>query len=151
MEQACPGDIVVHGFNNYFDRLLIGKWTHVGIVFDKNTIINAVGEGVVLTNFVDFCAADRVQLLRPSLDPKEIEVVLTSAKKFLGRPYDFWFSMKGRNADKKLYCAELVYDSLEGFHEVLGVHLSKELFFGKSIKPCDFATFSGIQTIVTLP
>lgn len=109
-----PGDIVLHGYDNYLDGKFIPdklKFSHGAIYIGDNLVIHSVAEGASVQNIVDYCQCDRVAILRPKSGVKH---AIIKAKAFARAniPYDFGFS-RGSSA---LYCFELCaecYDKLD--------------------------------------
>lgn len=145
MHSAVPGDVLVRGYDHYLGSKLIGKWSHVGIVYDKYRVLHAVHTGVHIEHMIDFCRCDRIAVMRPRLAPKDIETVIKNASNFIGKPYDFSFNFKNSHA---LSCTELMWDSFADFHDVLGMVAKESAIFGPVVKPIDVFGYTGFEKIM---
>lgn len=97
-----PGDVVLRKYTCYLDNYIIpGEFSHSGIYIGDNKIIHAIAEGVQEIDVLDFFQCDNAAILRPD---KGQEDAIETAKKLLGREYDFKFNT---NDDSALYCHEL--------------------------------------------
>lgn len=110
-----PGDIILHGYDNYLDGKFInifgidtaktkigGDWSHGAIYIGNGQIIHAIAEGATMQSIIDYCQCDRICIFRPK---KFQNTAIKTAKQFLkdNVPYDFGFT-RGASA---LYCFEL--------------------------------------------
>jgi hypothetical protein len=151
MDNIKPGDILIRGYDDYISSRLIGKWSHTGIYVGNNTVIHAVGAGVVKENIIDFCRTDRVSVQRPHiLNKKEIKKAIVVAHSLLGKPYDFNFDF---NDPEEYSCTELVYKCFEHVKDKLEMKKKIKSFVGGLIKktviePKDFFIFKFGHIIV---
>jgi len=74
----------------------------------SQTVIEAVGEGVIFSSLEHSLSADYAAVLRPRLSEAEIARAIATAFRHQGKPYDFEFDFF--TADR-LVCTELVYRS----------------------------------------
>ncbi len=115
--------------------------SHVGIVKiinEKIYVLEAISEGVVLTNFTVFLnrsfdkngkpkvIVGRLKKKYQNLIPKFLE----NYKKFLGKKYDFFFDYK----NEAYYCSELVYEIFSDKNNKKLFHLKKMTFIDPETK-----------------
>jgi len=101
-----PGDILLRTYDNYLTRLLIpGAWCHAAIAIDNKTIVNAVAQGVVITDTIQFCRTDKLCILRSNATPEQIQQIIALATSQIGKQYDYDFIAINNN---KFYCSKLV-------------------------------------------
>jgi len=152
LEICKPGDVLLRGYDDYFDGWFIGHWSHAALVLNNFQVIHAIAEGVKTEDLIDFFKTDRVMVLRPkNLIEEEIEKVQERAHSKLGSRYDFGFNF---NDPKELCCTELVYFSFEDYEEKLGMFREYETFFGVSrqtVRPSLFKEFIGFQKVAEFP
>jgi len=142
-----PGDVLVRGFDDYLDGYFIGHWSHVGLVFDKDTIIHSIAEGVIKEDILNFLRTDRIMILRPNLYEQQKRAVILRGLTLVGTKYDFGFNF---DDPKEMSCTEFVYNCFLPFEELLGMHKSLETFvIGKKsiVRPESFMKFSGFQVV----
>jgi uncharacterized protein YycO len=101
------GDVIVTysrgELTNYF---IEGPYKHAAIYIGAGVIIQAIGKGVSIENFEDFCASkDRIAILRPTFcDEGTRELAAWNVMSQVGKPYDYYFEI----GDGAFYCAELI-------------------------------------------
>ena len=107
-------------------------YTHVGMVrvYKGNTyVIEAVGpvRVVPFKRFVKQGDKSKVTIVRDeSLSDDEREALYKAAKKYKGRPYDFFFS----TMNNSIYCSELIWNAYKDAGLEIGkVQKVSELFF----------------------
>lgn len=170
MKSVRPGDILIRGYRSYLDGYFIpGFFTHAGIFIGETTldkarkyvpdvrqdaivageqmVIHAMAKGVFMEDFLNFCRCDYLVVLRrnPSIesgkgDNLSTDEVISSAIRFLNRPYDFGFNFSRYNA---LSCTELVYACFQKVLKDYGVSIkSRQVFFVRKeiLIPDDFIT-----------
>lgn len=125
--------VMRQGFiNNCFEQSLTSK-NHNNIPPQKKetkyVIIEALGEGVVLSTFNDFSFKNAVAILRPRASKIEIAYAIQLAYSLLDTPYDFDFDFK---TDTAIACTELVYRMYE---DVKIIPLNR--FMGKTFTTCN--------------
>lgn len=102
-----PGDVLLSRSEQYVDTYLIpGWWTHAGLFFggDKELVIHATSEGVLIEDIINFMRTDYLIVLRP--DKKYVDRALGLAKNMIGKEYDFLFNFDDKT---RLSCTEVVY------------------------------------------
>lgn len=110
-----PGDILLsHTEGSLSNPLIPGYWKHVAFVKDSDTVIEAVGKGVVLSTMVDFVLKkDAVMVLSPLFADQQImERAVEVALTLIGLPYDYLLEYDLGN-NRAFYCAEVVWFSYE--------------------------------------
>jgi hypothetical protein len=103
------GQVILSRADGNFTNLLIpGFWTHVGMVTENNTVIEAVTHGVREVDlYTFFLGKDHVCLLDCNyLTPSEKLTASRWACKQAGKPYDFGMALGGMAS---FFCSELVY------------------------------------------
>jgi hypothetical protein len=145
MDNLKPGDILIRGYDDFISSRLIGKWSHTGLYVGEDTIIHAVGDGVIEENIIDFCRTDRISVQRPyMLNEEEINKAIETAEKLLGTGYDFSFDF---NDPSEYSCTELIYKCFEHVKDKLEMKKKEKKFLFGIIKkiviePKDFFTFN---------
>lgn len=108
MDTAQPGDILLRRYDGYLNTIFTpGFWGHAALYAGENSVIHAIGEGVVSEDIITFCRTDSVCLLRPkSATAEDLDRAIACAKKHQKHrtKYDYRFS--DRNGT--VYCTELV-------------------------------------------
>lgn len=106
---------VIFGRNKKLGSLILQaymgcKYSHVGILIDSNTVLEAWGQGVTLTPIREFLAR---------YDEYEVRTIYTTrankpkALAQLGKPYDYkglfgiFFSKRAWNDEERWFCSEL--------------------------------------------
>lgn len=102
-----PGDIICHNYNDYLvSKLIPGDYSHGAVYIGNNKLIEAVAEGVIESDIIDFCRCDSVKIFRPiSGQDKAIYRV----KKWIGKDYDFKF----KSLNDSYYCWELCAEAYQ--------------------------------------
>ena len=106
------GDVVCRKYNYYLDSyLIVGSYSHSGIVISKDEIIHSIAEGVQFIHPIDFIKdTDGFIILRPRYrEDADKRKAVDKAIEHLNNKveYDFLF-----NDPAKLYCHELSADCL---------------------------------------
>lgn len=102
-----PGDVILTRSENYIDKWLIpGYWTHCAFYFggEKNRVIHAISDGVVIEDIINIMRTDKMIVLRP--ESKYVERALALAKNMINQEYDFLFNF---NDSSRLSCSELIF------------------------------------------
>lgn len=105
-----PGMIFLTRTNGELSNLVNpGFWKHGAMYVGDGKVVEALGQGVVQTNIIDFIMKkDYIALLTPLFaDAVEMERAAIYARSLLGTPYDFGFEF----GDKAFYCYEVIYRS----------------------------------------
>lgn len=121
------GDLVFQTQRSSQDIAIIyatgSLYSHMGIIKispdGEPHVIEAVGpvREVALSRWIRQGIAGQLTIKRiANLDPDIADKMITQAGKFFGKPYDIFFTF----GDDKIYCSELVYDSLKGTGISLG-------------------------------
>lgn len=125
-----PGDLLFHitNQNNAITEVTPGMVDHVAIYLGGDSILEAIGCGVVITPFDSLSKRSGYQLIGrvKRVDAKRS---ITNALNYVGRPYD-WLYLPDNEA---IYCSELVQLSYVD-------HQGKQLF---STIPMSFHDNSG--------
>lgn len=93
----------------------------------KYAVVEAIGEGVSLTDLMTSGAADSMAVLRPTCSDRARADAIARALTYLGRPYDYRFDF---DSDTALVCSELVFKAYQGY-----VSLELEFVAGKKLLP----------------
>lgn len=107
-ELLKPGMIFLTRTNWALSNMFIpGAYKHGAMFFGENTVVEAIGEGVVKTDLIDFLLTkDNVRVMTPIFaDLHEMADAAAFAGTLVGRPYDYQF----RSNNKAFYCFEVVY------------------------------------------
>ena len=100
-----PGDVLLRKYDHYLgSRFIPGYWSHAAIYIGNDSVIHALGIGVVEEDILTFMRCDDIAILRQN-DTKLIDMSLFRADEQLGKEYDFDFDKSG---PEKFYCTELV-------------------------------------------
>ena len=126
------GDILCRRYHSYLDSKFIkGKYTHSGVVVNREAMIHSIAEGVNWIDIGDFVLhTDGFILLRPKAIIN-LDRGLDFVKSCVGTPYDFLFK---RN-NKALYCHELSFEYLNKLSSVQ--EHSSIIYYEDLLKRCD--------------
>ena len=111
LNKLIPGDILLYKHNGYLSGYFTpGFWAHAALYIGDNTIIHAIGEGVVREDILDFCRVDNIACVRVIDASQEkiqtaIDYALLNEAKHTKYDYNF-ISDNG-----KVYCTELVHEA----------------------------------------
>lgn len=145
------GDVLLRGYDDYFDGLIIGDWSHVGLVLSDTEVIHSMAEGVFVEDIINFFRTDRMCVLRPDLPREDITKVLGTAQSLRGTPYDFGFNF---DSPKEVSCSEFVYYCFSPFEHLLGMYKTEEkvLWFKKRVvRPAEFLNYTGFKKVAEFP
>lgn len=115
LQHIRPGDVVLAKtlgeLTNWF---IPGPYKHGSMYCGNNTIVEAIGKGVTLTNIIDFIMTkDYITVVRPVFCTElDAELAARWALEQQGKPYDYEF----KSNNKSFYCFELSYAA---YNEVL--------------------------------
>jgi uncharacterized protein YycO len=102
-----PGMILLTRKEFQLSNLFIdGYWTHSGILTLQDKVIEAISNGVIITELKDFCRkSDSFVILKPRFCTwLEMEKASHLASEMVGSPYSYDFN----NSDSSYYCSKLV-------------------------------------------
>lgn len=147
MAVVREGDVILAysrgEFTNYFIK---GDFKHAAMYVGKGEIIQAIGKGVTLIDFEDFCASkDRIAILRPNFcDDGTCRIAAMNAKSQLGKPFDYYFEI----GSEAYYCAELIAWSYR--YATLGSSpfIKKDVSGCETVLPSDFYLAKSKFTLV---
>ena len=132
-----PGMIFLTKTHGELTNLFIpGKWSHVGIYTGENTVVEAVGKGVIEKDLATFMLTkDEICLLAPAFitDEKRMKYAAEWCERQIGLPYDYDFYSN----NKAFYCSELVYNAYKVVDPTSGFELRERLGV-KTVLPDDF-------------
>jgi uncharacterized protein YycO len=131
------GDVIVtFSRGELTNKFIEGSFKHAAMYVGAGKIIQAIGRGVSVESFEDFCASkDRMAILRPKFcDASDCKIAAMNATSQLGKPYDYYFEI----GDGSFYCAELIEWAYR--HATLGASpFTKKYVLGcETILPSDF-------------
>lgn len=100
------GDLLFHvsAEDNAITSVTTGMIDHVAICLNSDSVIEAIGKGVVITPVDSVFAREDGYYLRGRVKGVRHRRSVQNARKYLGRPYDRLF-LPDQNA---IYCSELV-------------------------------------------
>ena len=132
-----PGDVLITfslgELTNYF---IEGDFKHAALYVGNNKVVEAIGKGVSVTDFEDFCSGkDRIAIMRPLFCTAETcKIAAMNAASQIGKPYDYYFEM----GEKAFYCAELI--TWAYFNATIGTSpFTKRTVMGaETVLPVDF-------------
>jgi uncharacterized protein YycO len=112
--KGIPGAILLSRTNGEFSNVLNPSWwTHgaiyIGYVNGVPSVIEAIGEGVVMRDLIDFCMTkDHICMLTPTFcDEGYMHAACRAAEELTGASYDTKFELGG----KAFYCFEVQWYS----------------------------------------
>ena len=109
LKAVKPGDILLRRYDGYVNTLFTpGFWGHAALCETPDTVIHALGVGVVREDIITFCRTDSVAVLRVAgAGPETIEKAIACARAHeeARTAYDYRFRDNGKHA---VYCTELV-------------------------------------------
>jgi hypothetical protein len=136
-ELLQPGDLILRGFDDFIGSILIGRYSHIGLVIDSDLIIHAIEPVVTYCHLYDFCKCDRIIILRPKLESnKHLTDILITAHSLIGTKYDFNFDFENSTS---FSCTEFIAYCFKDY-----INIQKEtikilgLFKKEVIKPETF-------------
>jgi uncharacterized protein YycO len=145
------GDVIVTfsrgELTNYF---IDGEYKHAAIYVGNGNIIQAIGKGVEIESFEDFCASkDRLAILRPLFcDSATSKIAAMAAVSQIGHPYDYYFEI----GDDSFYCAELIEWAYNFATRGLSTFVRKDVLGVSTVLPSDFYNAkSKFQLVIERP
>jgi uncharacterized protein YycO len=136
LEVVAPGMVFLTKTHGELTNLFIpGNWSHVGIYTGDNTVVEAVGRGVIERDLASFLLTkDEACLLTPIFASfVKMESAATWCERQIGAPYDYNF-YSNNNA---FYCSELVYNAYKAVCPLNDFALRERLGV-KTVLPDDF-------------
>jgi uncharacterized protein YycO len=118
-----------------------GYWPHTAIYVGGGEVVEAIGEGVVITDLIDFVMSrDEVAVFKPRFaEGNVLKLASDWARAQVGKGYDYRFEKN----NKFFYCAEIVYDAFSVFISDLpfrrGRVLGEEVYIPDNIAENDVA------------
>ncbi len=110
------GDILVtrkeSALTNYF---LPGFWPHAAFSVGEGRVVESLKDGVKNRSLESTFQNDAMIVIRPLLDPSEIDLAIDRASKHIGKPYDFDFDF---TRSDRMVCTEVVYRSFSGIGDM---------------------------------
>lgn len=131
------GDVLVTFSKGELTNYLIeGTFKHVGMYIGDEQVIEAIGKGVTVNSFDDFCSSkDRIAIVRPLFcTADERNKAAAYSMLHIGRPYDYYFEP----SEKAFYCAELVYEAYMAATDFKSPFIKREVLGVETILPNDF-------------
>ena len=116
--QLQPGDIFVTRHDDAMSNLFLpGFWPHSALWLGAQDadILEAKKDGVLLREIEETLQVDSFLVLRPNLNPSQIEKALNRARAHTGKLYDFVFDF--RTSDR-LVCTEVIYRTYHGIGDI---------------------------------
>lgn len=104
----------------------------------KGSVVEAIGEGVIVSTFEHSASADFVAVIRPRVTAAVRSEAIARAIAYVGRPYDFDFDFL---TGDRIVCTELIYKAYEG-----ALHFPVMTLAGRSVTPAnDFVRWFDVQ------
>ena len=134
MKDLKPGDLIItnndEDYKFELGQKIMGKtgaWTHIGIVSEKNTVLEVLisTDGPTESNPENlFTKNHHVVILRPDYkNPDSVKKTLKKAREYFGKAdYDFDFRL---GTDDSLYCQEYIYKAMQDGAPEINVKTSK--------------------------
>jgi uncharacterized protein YycO len=118
---------------NYF---IEGDFKHAALYIGNSRVVEAIGKGVSVTDFEEFCAGkDRIAVLRPLFcDESTSRIAALNAISQIGKPYDYYFEM----GEQSFYCAELITWAYFNATNGLSPFVKREVMGVETVLPNDF-------------
>lgn len=132
-----PGMVLLSRSRGEFSNLFIpGFFTHAAIYCGNNDVIEAVGEGVRLTNLFDFVYHhDYVAILDPLfIDRTQKEQAANFAYDIIGCEYDYLFEP----SNKAFYCSEAVLYVIQKASGNIYTFTKRQTLGVETVTPSDF-------------
>lgn len=109
-----PGDLLFHVVqeNNAITSVTPGMIDHVALCISRDSVIEAVGAGVVVTPIDAVLTREQGYYVRGRIKGIDAGRTLQNARRYLGRPYDRLYLP----TDSAIYCSELVQLSAVNRH-----------------------------------
>lgn len=120
-EKLQPGDVFVTRHDDAMSNVFLpGFWPHSALWLgaEDADILEAKKDGVLLRDLEETLQVDAFTVIRPKLDPTQIETALTRGRSHAGKQYDFIFDF--RTTDR-LVCTEVIYRT---YHGIGGIDFS---------------------------
>ena len=122
-----PADYISENYPDVFEQL----------INQKDRIIEAIGEGVVIKPITHIANTDYFVILRTHLDKEDLFKSMMTSFEYLGTPYDYLFDFSN---DDELVCTELLYNAYSPKHDKKGIIFKLGELDGKPfLSPNDIA------------
>lgn len=104
------GDIMLRRYDGFLNTIFTpGFWGHAGLFVGHDSVIHAVGKGVIEEDILTFCRTDSVSVLRvKSADDGLIDTATACATKHAREKTEYDYRFKAKNGN--VYCTELVHE-----------------------------------------
>lgn len=101
-----PGDLLFHVApqDNAITSVTPGMIDHVALCINRDSVIEAIGTGVVITHIDTVLTREEGHYLRGRIKGVDAKRTLQNARRYLGRPYDRLYLPN----DSAIYCSELI-------------------------------------------
>jgi len=100
----------------------------------KQTVLEAIGRGVVFQSLTASLSCDGLGVLRPRLSKEDKAESIYNAFQYFGRGYDYNFDFL---TDSSLVCSELIYKSLEPGNNFSGIAFITTEVAGRVMTPAN--------------
>ena len=134
------GDLIFFSGKSFISRIVeiftLSKFSHVGIVIDKNNLLEALQEGVVITPMSEAVKRKDKIFYCPLSGSARYFFNQDAFNKFvkgvIGKPYDYYqagksaldYIRKTKEDDNKYFCSELACDILKHSGVIKGINES---------------------------
>jgi len=115
IEAMQPGDAILSHVSGVASNAIVpGYWKHIAFVVTGSSVIEAIGNGVVETDLLDFIMTkDAIKIVRPIFATAEVKArAVAIARGLIGLPYDYLLEYSLGN-NKAFYCSEVIWYSYE--------------------------------------
>jgi len=145
------GDVIVaYSRGELTNPFIDGDFKHAAMYVGEGNIIQAIGKGVELEGFEDFCASkDRIAILRPLFcDTSTAKIAAKAAKSQIDKPYDYYFEI----GEQSFYCAELIEWAYKFATHGASTFVRKDILGVNTVLPSDFYNAkSKFQLVIERP
>jgi uncharacterized protein YycO len=151
LDAVMAGDVILaYSRGELTNRFIDGEFKHAAMYIGAGKVIEAVGRGVSVTDFEDFCASkDRIAILTPKFcDSTVCKLAAMNATSQVGKPYDYYFEI----GDGAFYCAELITWAYDQAMSGASPFTKKDVLGCETVFPSDFYNAkSKFQLVIEKP